>query len=123
MKNFDKIHNYYQVSTIVELGRPACHTMFVMIYVFPLNLQIVQTITMKTFTSGNFFKCLHNILCRYKHPAKTVIYSGKELACDTSHYPTPLNILFTRIHFLKVLIIESTQRMLLLPSKKNIHRT
>jgi hypothetical protein len=99
MKKFDKIHNYQQVAAIVELHRRACHIMFVMIYEFPLNLQIVQTITMKTFTSDNFFKCLHNILCRYNLRDKSVIYSGKELACNTSHYSTPLKYYLQKFIF------------------------
>jgi hypothetical protein len=107
MRNFDKIHNYHQASVNGEFIWPFFHVKSIIVYVFPLNLQIVQTITMKTFISGNFFKCLHYILCRYNHPVKTVIYSGKELDCENSHYPTPLNILFTKIYFLKVLIIES----------------
>jgi hypothetical protein len=108
MNNFDKIHNYHQRSLIGDLNEYFFSVKYKIIYVFPLNLQIVQTITTKTFTSGNFFKCLHNILCRYNYTVKNVICSGKEVACNISHYPTPLNILFTKNHFLKVLIIRST---------------
>jgi hypothetical protein len=108
MNNFDKIHNYHQRSLIGDLNEHFFSAKCRIIYEFLLNLQIVQTITMKTITSGNFFKCLHNILCRYNYPVRNVICSGKELACNNSHYPTPLNISFTKIHFLKVLIIKST---------------
>jgi len=79
MRNFDKIHNYHQASVNGEFIWPFFHVKSIIVYVFPLNLQIVQTITMKTFISGNFFKCLHYILCRYDCRVRNVFCSGKEV--------------------------------------------